>query len=104
MTPTVERWDPVADGEPTERALRSRLEAQGYHVTRYVYPPGTCFTDHSHAVDKIDAVLSGRFRMTLYGQSVVLGAGDRLTVPRGVVHSAAVEGDEPVVSLDAVRY
>ncbi|MFQ5458900.1 MAG: cupin domain-containing protein, partial [Myxococcota bacterium] len=46
---------------------------------------------------------SGRFRMTMNGASVVLGAGDCLAVPRGTVHSAEVVGDEPVVSLDAIR-
>jgi len=51
----------------------------------------------------IDAVLSGRFRMTLAGESVLLEAGDCLVVPRGAVHSAEVVGAEPVVSLDAVR-
>jgi quercetin dioxygenase-like cupin family protein len=54
-------------------------------------------------VDKIDAVVSGRFRLTLEGESVVLEAGDSIEVPRGAVHSAEVVGDEPVVSLDAVR-
>jgi len=29
--------------------------------------------------------------------------GDALAVPAGTVHSAEVLGDEPVVSLDAVR-
>ena len=79
------------------------LSARGYRVARYVYPPGTVFPEHSHDVDKIDGVLSGRFRMTLRGGSVVLGAGDCLAVPRGTVHRAEVVGDEPVVSLDATR-
>ncbi len=104
MTLQVDHWNAATDGEPTEAALRARFEGLGYHVTRYVYPPGTRFPDHSHAEDKIDAVLSGRFRLWLQGQSVVLAAGDALAIPRGVVHSAAVVGDEPVVSLDAVRY
>jgi hypothetical protein len=34
---------------------------------------------------------------------VVLGPGDSVEVPRGAEHSAAVVGDEPVISLDAVR-
>ena len=101
--PVVEHWDFERDGELTEEKLRRKLEARGYQVWRYVYPPGTRFPDHSHAVDKIDAVLSGRFRMRIYGQEVVLEAGDCLAVPRGVVHSAEVVGDAPVVSLDAVK-
>ena len=84
--------------------MRRELEQRGYSVTRYVYPPGTRFPEHSHEVDKIDAVLSGRFRMRMQGGEVILEAGDMLAVPRGVVHSAEVVGDEPVVSLDAIRY
>lgn len=99
----VEKWDSEKDGPPSERALRRKLEARGYHVSRYVYPPGTFFPDHRHDIDKIDAVVSGRFRMTMRGRAVVLEAGDCLAVPRGTVHSAEVVGDAPVVSLDATR-
>ena len=83
--------------------MRAKLEAMGYRVSRYVYPSGTHFPPHTHGVDKVDAVLSGRFRMSMHGRSVVLEAGDMLAVPAGVVHEAEVVGDEPVVSLDAVR-
>ena len=100
---TIDHWNPTTDGPLTEAALRRKLERRGYRVTRYVYPPGTVFPDHSHAVDKLDAVLSGRFRMGMDGQEVVLEAGDVLAVPKGTVHSAEVVGREPVVSLDAVR-
>ncbi len=101
--PLVERWDPERDGPLTESALRDRLEARGYHVSRYVYPPGTIFPDHSHDEDKIEAVLSGRFRLTMGDEEVILERGDNLEVPRGVMHSAEVIGDDPVVSLDATR-
>ena len=97
----VERWDAGKDGPLSERALRRKLEARGYRVSRYVYPPGTFFPDHTHEIDKIDAVLSGRFRMTVHGQQVILEGGDCLGVPRGTTHSAEVVGNEPVVSLDA---
>jgi mannose-6-phosphate isomerase-like protein (cupin superfamily) len=104
MTLPVEHWNVETDGELSESSLREGLEHRGYHVSRHIYPPGTCFPDHAHDVDKIDAVLSGRFLMRMAGQSVVLTAGDRLAVPRGAVHSAEVVGREPVVSLDAVKY
>ena len=99
----VEYWDSQEDGDLNESRLRRKLEARGYRVSRYVYPPGTYFPPHDHAVDKIDAVLSGKFRMTMSGQSVVLEAGDCLHVPRGAMHSAEVVGEEPVVSLDALK-
>ncbi len=99
----VGRWDKQADGPLSESALRQRLEALGYEVSFYVYPPGTAFPSHTHGVDKIDAVLSGHFRLSMNGESVVLGPGEWLAVPSGVVHSAEVVGDRTVVSLDAVR-
>ena len=99
----VEHWEEERDGPLTEGALRQKLERRGYRVSRYVYPPGTLFPDHAHGIDKIDGVLSGRFRMTMEEQEVILEAGDCLAVPRGAVHCAEVIGDEPVVSLDATK-
>jgi quercetin dioxygenase-like cupin family protein len=103
MKMAVRRWNVAADGEPSEAALRAKLTALGYRVARYVYDPGTVFPDHSHAVDKIDAVVSGRFRLVVSGHLAVLGPGDWVEVPQGAVHSATVVGDEPVVSLDAIK-
>ena len=99
----IEHWDETIDGEISESAMRQKLETRGYQVTRYVYPPNTYFPPHEHAVEKIDGVLSGRFRMSMGSQSVVLEAGDTLHIPRGAVHSAEVVGDQPVISLDAVK-
>jgi quercetin dioxygenase-like cupin family protein len=99
----IEHWHADQDGPLSEAALRRKLERRGYRVTRYVYSPGMFFPAHEHAVDKIDAVLSGGFRITMQGQEAVLGAGDLIVVPKHVEHTAEVVGDEPVVSLDGVR-
>jgi mannose-6-phosphate isomerase-like protein (cupin superfamily) len=37
------------------------------------------------------------------GHFAILGPGDWVEVPRGVHHTAAVVGDEPVVCLDAAK-
>jgi quercetin dioxygenase-like cupin family protein len=99
----VHHWNSAVDGPLTEESMRRKLEAAGYMVIRYTYPTGTSFPEHAHKVDKIDAVLSGRFRMVVAGHFTILGPGDWVEVPRGVHHTAAVVGEEPVVSLDAVR-
>lgn len=99
----VEHWRPDVDGPLSEQAMRRKLEQLGYHVTRYTYAPGTAFPEHAHGVDKIDAVLAGRFCMSMHGQDVMLEPGDYLAVPRGTLHAAEVVGDEPVVSLDATK-
>ena len=103
MGNVVRHWNPSTDGELTERALRKKIEAEGYSVSRYVYPPGTHFPEHTHSVDKIDAVVSGRFELVVNGERAVLGPGDWIAVPRSVRHTATVIGDEAVVSLDAVK-
>lgn len=103
MTIDIEKWNETRDGPLTEKTFTNKLEERGYRVSRYTYPPGTTFPDHAHGVEKIDAVLSGQFRITMGGEEVVLEAGDAIRVPQGSVHSAEVVGDEPVVSLDAVR-
>ena len=99
----VRRWDSSIDGKLTEDSLKEMLQSKGYNVSRYTYGPGTYFGDHSHSIAKIDAVLSGIFRMGMYGQVGDLGPGDWIEVPAGATHSAEVIGREPVVSLDAVR-
>lgn len=99
----IEHWDVVSDGLLSESNLRRKLEARGYLVTRYIYPPGACFPPHNHDRDKLDAVLAGRFRLVMADVALTLEAGDCLYVPKGVMHSAEVIGDEAVISLDAVK-
>lgn len=99
----VERWDPDKDGRLSEGSLIKKLEAMGYACSTYVYPPGTFFDDHTHAVDKIDAVLKGRFCIGMGDNTVTLEAGDWIHVPRGALHNARVIGDENVVSIDAIK-
>ena len=96
-------WDIENNGPLSEAALINKLESLGYSCSRYTYPPGACFPDHTHDVDKIDAVLQGRFKMSMAGGSVILEAGDYLFVPKGATHSAEVIGDEPVISIDALK-
>ncbi|MGH9174307.1 MAG: cupin domain-containing protein [Vicinamibacterales bacterium] len=99
----VQRWNAALDGEFSESALRGKLESQGYRVARYVYPPGTVFPDHKHGVDKVDAVIAGRFRLIIGGHVAILRSGEWVKVAAGVIHSAAVVGDEPVITLDGVK-
>jgi quercetin dioxygenase-like cupin family protein len=97
------RWNEAEDGALSIDAMRDKLAKLGCTVSLYTYLPGTYFPPHTHDVDKIDGVLSGRFKMTMQGQTLILEAGDLLAVPRGGSHSAEVVGDEPVVSLDGVK-
>jgi quercetin dioxygenase-like cupin family protein len=99
----IDRWDSEKDGLLDEAALRAKLEAMGFAVSRFVYSPGTYFPLHAHEEDKIHAVAYGHLRITIGNDEDLLGAGDRVLVPRGVEHSAEVVGDEAVVSLEAAQ-
>ncbi|MBI4468223.1 MAG: cupin domain-containing protein [Acidobacteria bacterium] len=99
----IEKWDESKWGVLTESNMRRVLESRGYAVSKYTYPPGTYFPDHTHAIDKIDTVLKGRFLIRAEGGDHLLGPGDMIAVPAGTVHSAEVIGHETVVSLDATR-
>jgi len=98
----VEHWNEAADGPLTTEAFRSKLARRGYSCAIYRYPPGTCFPDHLHDVDKIDGVLEGRFRISMLGKAWVLEPGDCIAVPRGITHSAEVVGTQTVISIDAI--
>lgn len=99
----VQKWNPDTEGPLSEPALIHKLEKLGYYCTCYTYPPGTVFQEHNHEIDKIDAVLSGKFKLSMAGKSVTLEAGDYLLVPKNMIHRAEVIGDESVVSIDAVK-
>ena len=100
---SVEHWDVARDGPVSEQSMRRKLEARGSQMSCYVYLRGTSFPEHTHGIDKIDALLAGRCRMTMGPTLVVLEASDCLPMPRGAVHRADVVGNESVISLDATK-
>jgi len=102
LNTNIESWDSKW-GELNERNMRRILESRGYGVVKYVYPPGTYFSDHKHEFDKMDTVLKGKFKIEALGKKFILGPGDMLYVPADLVHSAEVLGEEEVVSLDASK-
>jgi quercetin dioxygenase-like cupin family protein len=99
----LEPWA-SAGGTPSERRMMRVLELEGYDVLVYTYRPGTVFPEHEHPRDKCDGVLEGRLRVTVGAEAFELGPGDRLYLPAGTRHSAAVVGEATVVSLDGTRW
>jgi quercetin dioxygenase-like cupin family protein len=99
----LESWA-VSGGPLSERRMMRALELEGYDVLVYTYRPGTVFPDHEHPRDKCDGVLEGRLRIVVGNESFELGPGDRLYLPAGTRHSAAVVGEATVVSLDGTRW
>lgn len=61
----IEHWDYHQQRVLSECSLRALVEARGYRTAKQVYPPGTHFPDQGHQIDKVDAELAGRVRITL---------------------------------------
>jgi|ERR1039458_2790961 quercetin dioxygenase-like cupin family protein len=95
----VEPWNP-ASGELNEANLRHCLEQENYQVIVGNYAPGSNTGRHTHSIIRKDAVLSGRLKVSDPESEVILGPGDAVVIPIDLLHSAAVEGDEPVVLLE----
>lgn len=104
MSLEIHHWDAQIDGPLSESAMKKKFQDLGHSTNVYTYTVGTYFSDHTHPMDKIDGVLSGRFEIGIYGQKFLLEAGDYIEVPKNTVHNARVVGDEEVRSVDAARY
>ena len=79
------------DGKPPKQDdARRRLEDDGFEVVCWNDPPGRTYSPHAHENDECLWMIAGAmtFTITLDGTTYRLEAGDRLMLPRGVVHAA----------------
>ena len=95
----------TADTPPTEEQLREELAEQQLKVYHWSNDPGDVYVGHTHGYHKVIYVVRGsiNFDFPTRHKSLTLHAGDRLDVPAGVRHSAAV-GPEGVLCLEAHVY
>lgn len=96
----VRRWS--GDSVPNEGELRRLMQAEGLHPYAWSNGPGDIYTSHVHSYHKVIYVVRGTitFGLPETGEHLSLGAGDRLELPAGVEHEAAV-GSHGVVCLEA---
>lgn len=98
----VEKW-PYAHN-PTEQELHQLMTAEKLEPYRWSNQPLDVYAAHVHDYDKIIYVVRGSitFGFPIEGEPTVLLPGDRLELPAGVRHNAAV-GADGVVCLEARR-
>ena len=99
---TLTRW-PESAGQITINKIRARLEQEGLSPYRFEMVPGDVYGDHAHPEAEIRWVVSGRMRILVNQEELILEPGDRLDLAANVVHSADVFGEEVVVTLCASR-
>lgn len=73
---------------PNEDDLRANLEAEGYSVLAWSDAAAATYAPHHHDHDESLWIVRGAMTFGIAGESYQLGAGDRLLLPRGTVHSA----------------
>ena len=98
----VEPWR--EERAPTEAVIRRILEGEGESFYRWSNAPGDEYDAHTHSYHKVIYVVQGSitFGLPEDGREVTLQVGDRLELPAGVRHSAAV-GPQGVACLEAQR-
>ena len=81
---------------------RARLRDEGLDPGAWSNGPGDRYAAHEHGYDKVIVVERGsiRFGLPATGESIELGAGDRLDLPAGTDHDALV-GSDGVTCLEA---
>jgi quercetin dioxygenase-like cupin family protein len=76
-------------GTPGREAIQMRI----------AIAPGITFPDHRHPGEEIIYVLDGRFEYRVAGRPIIVGAGEVLFIPAGIVHSARNAGSDTAVEL-----
>ena len=102
MSFEVERWG--GQTLPDARALRRRLEREGYSVFEWSDRPGAYYPPHSHPEDQSHWVVSGELTLVVEGEEYTLGPGDRDYLPAWTEHEAHFRGRETVVYLVGARH
>lgn len=102
MEVTIRRWE--APTPPPEGALVEIYRKEGLHPYSWSNGPGDVYPAHSHPFHKVIYVVRGSITWILpeSNQQMETRAGDRLELPRGVLHAARV-GPEGVTCLEAHR-
>lgn len=96
----VVRWDGAQP--PTESELRGIYGREGLSPYPWSNGPYDTYAAHSHAYHKVIYVMRGSITWILpqTGQEIETHPGDRLELPRGVIHAARV-GPQGVTCLEA---
>ena len=96
----VQKWRGAQP--PDESELRRLMAAEGLQPQRWSNGPHETYNAHTHDFHKVIYVVSGSilFGFPIVGEPTELHPGDRLDLPAGVLHNAAV-GRSGVVCLEA---
>jgi quercetin dioxygenase-like cupin family protein len=71
------------------KALERQLHREGFaHTYVWADGPGAQYPNHTHSTETAHIILDGEMTLTMDGESVSYGVGERVDVPAGAVHAA----------------
>jgi mannose-6-phosphate isomerase-like protein (cupin superfamily) len=88
---------------PGESALREKLEAEGFDVVVWRDRSNWSYEPHAHEHDESLWVLDGNLVLRIEDRDFPLGPGDRMMLPKEVVHDASVGPDGARYLIGAKR-
>ena len=100
MQLSIQRWEKEELSD--ERGLREQFSREALSPYAWSNAPGDTYAAHTHPYDKVICVVRGSITWVLpqTNQEIEPRAGDRLDLPRGIVHAARV-GPQGVICLEA---
>ncbi len=95
----ITRWNKPLTPAPFE--LQAQLLKEGLFPYNWSNAPGDTYALHAHDYDKVIVVLRGSITWVLpeTNQSIEMQAGDRIELPRGMIHAAEI-GPQGVMCLE----
>lgn len=98
----VQKWSRAE--KPDEQVFRRQLIGEGWHPFIWTAEPGAVYHAQTLSYGRILYILSGSitFGFPIEAEPTTLHSGDRLDLPAGIPHNAAV-GFDGVVCLEAHR-
>ena len=99
----IERWDARRDGPLTDLALKQKIEALGFETSPRIYPAGARAAAQSDPREGIQGIARGLVKVTVDGESAILGAGDFVLVPANALRLVEVIGASPAYGFEGAR-
>jgi hypothetical protein len=98
----VNPWDQQSDGALSEAAVQRKLTRLGYDPFPRSNPTGVIVSARIHNCERAAAVVAGLLKVTIDAETVILTAGDIVSIPRGAQSRIEPIGNAPVVCIEAV--
>ena len=96
------RWDEMEEVELNPLIYGRVVEAPQAMLARIKAPKGNALNMHKHDFDQITHMLAGRIRWHIDGEEQrIVGPGDVMVMPAGVVHGGEVLEDAEYLDIFA---